>query len=667
MSFFLRSVILSSLWIFSYSSAGSSTFQLNQYKDQLMQQNLSQAFWQRTRHNTPLSQISEWENLQLRYQNFYDFLTQLTQGHNIITDHFYNVFLEKQGAGIPTEPDTHFKATQKIEKFFSALKTDKPEEIQKFMEKHSFTKADKILAILHVIYYGYLEEKVFDLMKALRLSINDSLSFKEIKSSMIPEEFKNTNEPVVILSHHLMALRNPKIIKSLMAEEIDFKQKLAVGDNIIHSYILLNQGLRKKERTKHAKGLTAFLQIPQAKSLLTSQNSLGLSPLHSVFSHPDKKIRKILQKEFKESQILPFSVTTQDYTNLWNYISQAKTSHSGGVTYLSFQAFLKNLFNFFNPYQTKEFRAVLLRFFNDFHNNLIEAEKARLLMIHDFVSKEKEETKNTRLILKAILNRDEAFFKSLDSKDSLKPEEIFLNFTYVSFGEVYLLSNPLLEAIRHSFTPAVEYILKELNQSVSAQKIAQYNKIIQSYSLDPLSLAFVTYGSLDSEDPLKEPAKKIIRLLYDGLPEIESYYFPFNFSPMEWALFFGLKKEVQFLHESKKVEIPQHLTLQIDGYKWWLEWETYLTKQNFKHLSHYLSSQKQDVELQEESTEDIIERIYRESSEKALQVLLKMSEKERIKQALGPELWKKYQNGQLTLEDFKKEDQENDCKITFID
>ncbi|MCZ0932268.1 MAG: hypothetical protein OXJ52_03840 [Oligoflexia bacterium] len=652
-----------------YSSAGEFDFNPAN-KERLLQKSLSQAFWQRTRHSAPLFQISEWKNLQLKHQSFYDFLNQLIKDHTIIIDHFYNVFLERQGAGIPTEPETHFKANQKLEELFSALKKDKPEEIQKFMEEHSFTKADKILAVLHLIYYGSLNEKIFELMEALSLSVNDSLSFKEIKSSMLPEEFKNKEETVVVLSHHLLATKKPKIIERLMEREIDFGLKLATGDNIIYSYILLNQNLKKKERKRHTKGLIAFLQIPQAKSLLKDKNSLGLTPLHFTFSQPDKKLRRILIKKFRELSLLPSHVMAQDYSNLWNYIAQEKpkASHSPVITYLNFQAFLKNLFNFFDPYQTKESRSVLMSFFNDFHANLMKAEKTRLLMLHEFSSKEGGIPKNTRLILQAIFNRDENFFKTLDSKEGLKTEEIFLNFTYVNFDKVYLLSNPLLEAIRQSFTPAVEYILKKLRQSETAQKIQEHNKIIQSYSLDPLSLAFVTYGSLDLEDPFKPPAKKILRLIYDNLPKLESYYFPLSLSPIEWALFFGLKEEVRFLHESKKMGLPPTLTLEIDGHKWLLDWETYLTEQNFKHLASYLSSQKQSAEPQEESLEGTVDRIFRESSKKAQEVFLKMSKEEQIEQALGPELWEKYRKGQLRLEDFKdqNEDQEEACKKQFI-
>ena len=636
---------------------------------QLIQKNQAQAFWQNTQHSLPLSQINEWQDLHLKNQLFHNFLNHLTTDVNLITDHFYIAFSERQGFSIPTEQSKHFKTLHLLSHWFELLKKGGPEEIHKFMEEYSFTKADKIMTVLYLLHFSPPNETIFDLMKTVRLSVNDSLSFKEIKSSLIPEPFKGKDDKAVILSHHLLATRNPKIIENLIKNEIDFRVTLAVGDNIIHSYIFLNQGLDEKNRKKQAKGLKAFLQLPQSKELLTHRNSLGVTPLHLGFSHPNERIRKTLKKELK-ALMNPVLMIPQSYEDLWSYIAQEKPKNPSAheVTYFNFQSILQTLFYFFARYQTQELQQALLNIFNDLQKKLKEAEGGRLLLLHDFLHRGDETAKNTRLILKAILNRDEFFFKTLDPKDGFVSTEIFTNSYYISDGTVYLSPNLLLEAIRHSFTPAVEHILEKLKKSKSAQQTKTYK--MQSYSLDPLSLAFVTYGSLDSESPYKKSAKKIIKLLYESLSEFENYHFPLTLSPMDWALFFGLTEEVQFLHESKKMEISPGPSIQPNKYRLELnwDWEIYLTTQNFEPLIHYLSNQNQDSGLQKGSLEDILEKISKESSEKTKRIFSKISREEQTEQALGPELWKKYQAGQLKLEDFKdqNEDQEGACKKNFL-
>ena len=151
------------------------------------------------------------------------FLNQFITDLTITTDHFYSAFLEKQGFSVPTTEEEHLKVIQQLEALFTVLKKDKIEEIQKFLEEQAFSKEDKILAVLYIIQYGSLGEKIFDLLDAIQLSVNDSLSFKEIKSSIIPEEFKNTEEILAVLSHHLLATKKPKVIEKLMNRGIDLK------------------------------------------------------------------------------------------------------------------------------------------------------------------------------------------------------------------------------------------------------------------------------------------------------------------------------------------------------------------------------------------------------------------------------------------------------------
>ena len=681
---FLMPVVLSVSFFgfhFVSSAVESPSGSLNPYRSQqdlmrirqLKEKNLSQAFWREMRHSVSVSQIRDWEELNQKDHHFYRFLFFLLNDLRLTADHFYNSILKKQGS-LVSSPEDEVKAQGLVMELLRVLKEGRQEEIQKFIEAEQLTKADKILVVLYLIYHGSLKEKIFELMSAVDLSVNDRLSFKDINSVLVPEEFKNKDETAVVLSHHLLALKEPQVMKTLMEEEIDFSLRLATGDNIIHSYLVITASLKKKKsRKKLIEGLITLLQHPQAERLLTSKNALDVAPINFAFLHSDKKVRDILYKKAQSLRSLPRVIRPQGYTDIWNYLmatqKETKTNPSFRMTYLDFRAFFQNWVNFFEPYQSEKSRPLFLNFFNQLYMTLKEMEKERLLNLYRVLSgKEKNQT---QLILSAVFNRDEIFFKTL------APETVKLNeFVINSSGEGYLLSDLLLEAIRHSFAPAVEYILTHLEQQTQRQRRA-YKKV-HSYSLDPLSLAFVTYGSLEAENPLKQSAKEIINLLYKkkgGGAEIENYNFPLNFSPIEWALFFGLKDEVQFLHETKKIDIPQSSVLQVDGQRWLFEWRLYVAEQNFSHLARYISQKSQDSEIKEESTENflgVLGRISEEAFEKTKTALSEMSPDEWLKQALGEALFEKYQKGQLKLRDFEgenpgfEEGKKDSCKKHFI-
>ena len=649
--------ILLSFWPAPYSFANGKPSPEAQF---LMQQNSSQAFWERTRQSLPLSKIEEWKKIINYPQLFYSFSKELKRGGPIL-DHFYLFFSKKympDKTKIKSKED-HLKIMKQVESMFLLFKEGSREEIQKFIKEQSFSKAEKILAVLEIAHKDSLGEEIFDLMSEIQLSVNESLAFKELGSAFVPQELLNTDETALILSHHLLAGRNIKIIKRLLEQNIDFDLKPITKDNLIHFYAISNNLETKKEKKQFIKGLKAILQLPQAKTLLLEKNGLGIMPISFALNHPHKKIRKIFAEEMRKLQLNPQHIqNSPNSINLWGYLmnSQTEQKNSPQISYLNFKAFAENLINFFDPFQpTEQHRQIFVGFFAEFYQKMMAVEQARLSMIHGLLSDEKEGFENVSLLLKAIIYRDNSLFKKLNLQTEEAAEKLFIHFLYSQPEGPYLLSNLLSEAIRHSFTPAVAFLLKLSQEIPSIKQILRNSKKVYSFSLDPLSLAFITYVSLDHKDPLKSSAKKIIQLLYKNLPDFENYLFPLSVNPLEWALFLGLLEDVQFLHESKKIKFSPILSLEIDSQRWSIGWEFYSQEQGFKNLNKYLNSQFKKSET--ESTEEIFERISSTTVRQASKAFNSVSPEDWLKLALGPKLLEKYKKNKLRLkdlEDFKE-------------
>ena len=613
--FFLTLLSFSLFYFPCYSSLEPA--KLNPETNQLIQKSLSQAFWQRTRIEVSAEKISNWKALQAENKAFYHFLTLFKTQPSIIIDHFYSLFFKETQEGSNSQENT-LKIFQQITSLLEPFKKGQFQEVQQIIDENpSFTKADKIMMALYFIYYGEQNDKVFELLSVLRLSVNDSLSFKEINSSMIPLQLKDTNEIAFVLSHHLLAIKKPSVTKRLMEQDIDFNSKTATGDNILHSYFLLNQSSKSKERKQELKSLAVFLQMDSTKRLLVDTNLSGVFPIQFAFSYPNQELHFLVAQELIKLQIDPQALPSQSHMYFWEYLSRQTQSDSEktGITYLNFQAFLQNLFNFFSLAQPGELGKELSMFFLQAHNSIMSAEKIRILFLHELLSNPTS-AKKTALIIKAIINRDETLFKNLIDREDLKPEDFFSQINYKESNRIYLSTSPFLEAIRHSFAPVIEYLLK--NFKMEALKQENRNKTALSHNLDPLSLAFLTYGALDSKDPRKKSAQKIMHLILNNLTKFEPYNFPLFFSPIDWALFLGMKKEAQFLHESKNIDLPSHVGLKINETLWVLEWKDYLEEQGFEHLSEYLFN-KELKENSDENIEETLERISLEALEKTRQ------------------------------------------------
>ena len=627
-----------------------------QSTEQIIQKNNSQAFWQNTKIDLALSEIDNWKKIQNHPYLLYSFLEELKKGP-VILDNFYRFFSNKEKSADKTSPEKHFKIMEQIDRMYKLFKQGSREEIQKFIKDQGFSKVEKILAVLDIVYHGSLEAEIFDLMRAIQISVNDKLSFNELSPEFVPEELRNSKETAIILSHHLLASKKPKIITKLIEQDIDFNLKPITKDNLIHSYIMLNQNLSDpKEEKLLKKGLHTFFKLPQAQALLVNKNALGIMPISFASAQPNKSIRKFFEKEAEKLQLSPQQTNMPNYTDLWIYLlnSNFEQKPFPQVSFLNFKAFLENFINFFDPFQpTKDHRQTLVSFLSDFQKQMASVEQYRLSFIQNFVSNKKGEFKNISLFLTAIIERDESVFKKLNIQTKESAEILFNNFIYRNQGHTYLLSNLLSEAIRHSFTPAVGYLLKLLQKFPSIQKQLQNNKNLPSFTLDPLSLAFITYGSLNHKNPLKPEGRKIIQLLYKNLTDFETYQFPLFFNPLEWALFFGLLEDVRFLHESKKIKFSPQTSLGIDSMTWTTDWMFYSEKQGFKNLYKYLNSLIKKAEP-EDNLEATLNRIENKATKKVGEILSKTSPEEWLEQALDPQLLKKYKKGQLTNKDLEK-------------
>ena len=160
----------------------------------------------------------------------------------------------------------------------------------------------------------------------------------------------------------------------------------------------------------------------------------------------------------------------------------------------------------------------------------------------------------------------------------------------------------------------------------------QEEKIRQlpSLSLDPLSLAFITYASLEVNNPLKDSAKEIIDLLYTFLPDPNTkYHHTLNFIPSDFAFSFGIAEEVGFLDLSQPADREPKILILHNGEKWVLNWEDYAEQQGFLKLAQALSLQ---TETQEENLPETLERAGEETVNKIRIQVLKPSPKQQTSQ-----------------------------------
>lgn len=221
------------------------------------------------------------------------------------------------------------------------------------------------------------------------------------------------------------------------------------------------------------------------------------------------------------------------------------------VVYLDFSPFMEEVKSFLTS-KEPETEQIFNNISMEWSLMLMNFEQMRLQMLKNILySDNMELQKNPVLILKAIFSRDIHFFKDPTEEQKKLLKATFYTKQLKGNKEVSLFAtNFLLEAIRKSFLPAVQYILSNYHESELMPE-----GHVESLSLDPLSLSLVTYASLEPDDPLEKEAREIIRLLADHVDVNNIYNFPLRLDPIIWSILLGLNDEVKFLHEQKKVNL----------------------------------------------------------------------------------------------------------------
>ena len=216
--------------------------------------------------------------------------------------------------------------------------------------------------------------------------------------------------------------------------------------------------------------------------------------------------------------------------------------------------------------------------------SFLEALRADSLFTFFYFSQKKKEMEIIFQIFSALSKRDAHFFTNISEE-----QKKFLNTTFKQTHEnkTFFVTHFLLEAIRASFLPAVETISTE------------YKKFNFSYSfnsLDPLSLALITYASLEQGHPLKSFAKKIIQVTADQVySEIHAPYFATSFPPITWAILLSLTEEVKFLHEEKGMELTAQISFLEGEYEWNIGSLDYTKRNGFIDLNGYLQEKMLEV------------------------------------------------------------------------
>ena len=408
------------------------------------------------------------------------------------------------------------------------------------MLDHDFTEADKKLALLYILFNKDPGESIFELMEALGLSVNDNLTFQDINSPLIEKDLQNSNEAIAVLSHLLAGTGDPEIIKRLLNTDYDSNVKNYIEENILHTFIRLHNLYRQNDLSINPDYKEAInLLAEHSRQIINERNILGDTPFNIALDNYDSSIIEILENKGAVSK--------------WTVSNNNKTSERQNtnslVLYFDFESFVTNFINSIRLANPKMPVQKLGELYFKFLMAFNFAEKLRLkILTQTFYSNASHTEKDIALILTAILNRDFYFFINLTD---MQKKAMSYNFFYSLDERPVFVTNFLLEAIRHSFLPAVQYILK--NYEVS-HFIPEY---MSSLSLDPLSLSLLTYASLDANHPFKPESREIIRVVADhiGVDKKSSHFF-INVPPISWAVLFGLLDEVIFLHEEKKLNWP---------------------------------------------------------------------------------------------------------------
>ena len=143
---------------------------------------LQSDFWRKIAHSAPAGVLRDWQNLHRRAEAHFHHLELLANSH-IFQDHLYTHFksLEEEkrlgDVGVNTS----------IQKMWEALKSGSYDEIMElvnFIQENRFSKTDKILIALVLIFHNKLSgEQLFDVVEAFGLSVDDRLEMENLHLS----------------------------------------------------------------------------------------------------------------------------------------------------------------------------------------------------------------------------------------------------------------------------------------------------------------------------------------------------------------------------------------------------------------------------------------------------------------------------------------------------
>ncbi len=562
----IKIAALSLGFVFSLIPFGSF-FPLYLYSQELSI--LENNFWKNIRETKLISQIQRYDrytaNMSENYKILHLFLKQ-----KMYHDHFFNKF-SKHAVHPTSHRIDEIEIIRINTEFFDALQNESAEKIKAFMEKYGFTKSDKVIIMLVIIFNGWQSDHIFNLIDSLGLSVNDTLNYQDINSPFIKNEFNNSDRVITVLSHHLAGTGDPVMLTRLLnTPGYDPHKTNYLQENIIHSFIRLRNmnfnAVNASQNTLQYKKALSLL-AEHSPELTNDQDILGFIPLASALDIGDKTAVEVLMDRqlptnFTATNILgkglrelaheaiPFYLQDKLPEKPAIYIQSHKKQGDFELVSLDFEPFMNHLISTIRLTNPLFFSRNGKKFYH-LKKEVQNFEELRLRVLSYIINSNDMGFSKDIPILKAIINRSEHFFRNFPKEKKNRLENGFFN---TNQQQRFFVTNFLLEAIRHSLLPAVEYILD------NRIEIAPFYRSHRPFNPDLLSLAILTYASLEKGHPHKKEARQIIEIVahHITLGHIEpAHNSPLNFSPVTWAILLGLLDEVRFLHEDKGFTLPE--------------------------------------------------------------------------------------------------------------
>ena len=534
----------------------------------------------------------------------------LTQ--QLFQDHFFSKVQKAEGKEAGVTPEDAIKVFQFISRLLSTLRDESPEKIEKFMSDHNFTKTDKLISLLILIFQNQSIEKTLDLIGMLGLSVNDSLNLADIDSIMIDKDrLTEASNRIAVLSHHLASTGDLNILNQLLDVDYDSRIRTKLRENILHAFIRLNNIRQSNNQliSPHY-GKALGLLAEHSSQIIDEKDILGLTALAGAVDVNDQVAFKVLEEKranLKTRDIFKRNIKAialarnnhelsvyledkipEDKSREKKSTSSTKPYNKKDLVYFNFESFMEMFvisIAVTNPQLSEE---GLKKLYFTMLRNVIVIEELRLELLSKVFYSDKVYNEHTRSIFSAISSRDVQFFKNMtkDQKEYLGAAFSMLN----SEGKIYV-THFLLEAIRYSFLPAVEAILPYYKTFDFVRKKVPFN------SLDPLSLALFAHASLEKAHPFKSESQKVIRLVAEHIPDQKTHSgFFIELPPIAWATLLGLLEEVKFLHEERKMTLPAYI--QSSDKHWGLDILDYTLSRGFMNLHRYLHDKFQPKNCQ---------------------------------------------------------------------